>query len=113
MICSKEITTKLTVKDICGTHTLTRADGKLLHKVILARWKTSKSIEIDFANVTIASVSFLDEAVGQLIIQFPRKDIASKLKLVRISQFDRKLLNDIAATRFRQILKKRKIQKSL
>lgn len=108
MICSKNQATNLKIKDICGTHTLTRVDGRVLHTQILRHWKQTKTIEIDFSNATIASVSFLDEAIGQLVVSFSRKEIAAKIKLLRISQFDRKLLNDIAAVRYRQILRDRK-----
>lgn len=108
MICSKEIVTKIKVSDICGTHTLTRADGKLLNNLIVGHWVKSNVIEIDFSNAIVASVSFLDEAIGQLIARFSRKDISAKLKLIRISQFDKKLLNDIVSARSRQTIKDRK-----
>lgn len=102
MISSKEATTRLNVKSICGAHTLSRADGNKLHKLIVRHWGASKSIEIDFDNMTIASVSFLDESIGQLIMQFPMRGIITKLKLIRLPQFDRKLLNDIFAARIKQ-----------
>ena len=108
MICSKEIVTKIKVSDICGTHTLTRADGKLLNNLIVGHWAKSNVIEIDFSNAIVASVSFLDEAIGQLVARFSRKDISAKLKLARISQFDKKLLNDIVSARSRQTIRGRK-----
>jgi hypothetical protein len=108
MICSKKQAINLKVQDICGAHTLTRVDGRVLHARILRHWKQAETIEIDFSNATIASVSFLDEAIGQLVVKFSKKEIGDKIKLIRISQYDRKLLNDIAAVRYRQILQNRK-----
>ncbi|MEE9569813.1 MAG: STAS-like domain-containing protein [Candidatus Binatia bacterium] len=102
MTSSSGVSTKLKVKDICGTNTVTRKDGKKIHRLISDQWVSAERIEIDFANLEIASVSFLDEAIGQLALRFTRTQLVSKLKLQRISVRDRRLLNDIIQSRYRQ-----------
>lgn len=108
MTYSDGITTTLKIKDICGTNTVTRADGKKIHQALLDHWDKAKTIEIDFGNVVIASVSFLDEAIGQLALRYKRKELVSKLRLKRISSRDKRLLNDIFISRYRQVLQSKK-----
>jgi len=108
MTYSDGIVTKLKIKDICGTNTVARSDGKKIHQFLLEHWGKAKSIEIDFGNLEIASVSFLDEAIGQLALRFKRKELISKIKLRRISVRDKRLLNDIFISRYRQMVQKKK-----
>ena len=105
MTCSDGITTRLSVKQICGKNTVTRDDGKKIHRLLLENWEKTKNIEVDFGNLTIASVSFLDEAIGQLALKFTRRELVAKLKLQRISTRDKRLLNDIFISRYRQKVK--------
>jgi hypothetical protein len=108
MTFSDGIVTKLKIKDICGTNTVTRADGKKIHRFLLDHWRNAQTIEVDFGNLVIASVSFLDEAIGQLALRYNRKELVSKLKLRRISSRDKRLLNDIFISRYRQMLQDKK-----
>ena len=108
MTYSDGVVTKLNVKDICGTNTVTRADGKKIHQFLLDHWEIANIIEVDFGNLVIASVSFLDEAIGQLALRFNRNELTSKLKLRRISSRDKRLLNDIFISRYRQKMKSKK-----
>ncbi len=104
MTCSDGAVTKLKLKDICGTNTVTRTDGKKIHQFLLDHWDKARAIEVDFGNLVIASVSFLDEAIGQLALRYKRNELVSKLKLRRISSRDKRLLNDIFISRYRQML---------
>lgn len=108
MTYSDGIVTKLKIKDICGTNTVTRTDGKKIHQFLLDHWEKAQVIEVDFGNLTIASVSFLDEAIGQLALRFKRSELVSKLKLRRISLRDKRLLNDIFISRYRQMIQNKK-----
>lgn len=103
MIFSNGVATILKIKDICGTNAVTRSDGKKIHKALLDHWENTDKIEIDFGNLVIASVSFLDEAIGQLALRFKRSELKSKLRLRRISSRDKRLLNDIFISRYRQL----------
>ena len=107
MTYSNGDTTELRIKDICGKNTVTRSDGKKIHRFLLEHWKKTQTIEVDFGNLTIASVSFLDEAIGQLALKFNRRELISKLKLRRISLRDKRLLNDIFISRYRQMVQKK------
>ena len=108
MTYSNGVITKLNIKDICGTNTVTRSDGKKIHQALLDHWEKSNTIEVDFGNLVIASVSFLGEAIGQLALRFKRRELVSKLKLNRISSRDKRLLNDIFISRYRQMVQKKK-----
>ena len=108
MTFSDGIVTRLKIKDICGTNTVTRSDGRKIHRFLLNHWDKAHEIEVDFGNLVIASVSFLDEAIGQLALRYKRKELVSKLKLRRISSRDKRLLNDIFISRYRQMLQKTK-----
>ena len=107
MTYSNGVVIKLKIKDICGTNTVTRSDGKKIHQALLDHWETADTIEVDFGNLVIASVSFLDEAIGQLALRYKRSELVSKLKLLRISSRDKRLLNDIFISRYRQMLRKK------
>ena len=113
MIYSDGIVTRLKIKDICGTNTVTRSDGKKIHKFLLDHWEKAHTIEVDFGNLIIASVSFLDEAIGQLALRFKRSELISKLRLRRISSRDKRLLNDIFISRYRQRLQNKKASNRL
>jgi hypothetical protein len=103
MTYSDGIITKLKIKDICGSNTVTRADGKKIHQSILEHWDKANTIEVDFDNLVIASVSFLDEAIGQLALRYKKRELISKLRLHRISSHDKRRLNDIFISRYRQM----------
>jgi len=96
------------IKKICGRNVVTREDGKKIYDAITKRWKRAENIIIDFSNLSIASVSFLDEAIGHLVFIYPVEQIARKLTLNRIRKFDRALLNDIMFSRIRQAKKEKK-----
>jgi hypothetical protein len=108
MTYSSGVSAKLSIKEICGTNTVTRADGKKIHQHLLEQWDRAATIDVDFGNLVIASVSFLDEAIGQLALRFSRNEVVSKLRLRRISSRDKKLLNNILISRYRQKNKDRK-----
>ena len=108
MTYSEGVVTKLTIKDICGTNTVTRADGKKIHQFVLDQWDKAQIIEVDFGNLIIASVSFLDEAIGQLALRYNRRELISKLRLRRISSRDKRLLNDIFISRYRQAVRNKR-----
>jgi hypothetical protein len=92
----------INIKDVCGRNIVTRDDGKKVHDLIIAQWKESDKIKIDFGNVLIASVSFIDEIFGKLAFEFDRQEVGSKLQMLNIQDFDRALLNDILASRYKQ-----------
>ncbi|MEX0736055.1 MAG: STAS-like domain-containing protein [Bacteroidota bacterium] len=93
---------QINIIEFCGKNVVTRDDGKKVHDLIIIHWKESDKIEIDFGNIPIASVSFMDEIFGKLAFEFDRREIASKIQLKNLQEFDRALLNDILSSRYKQ-----------
>jgi hypothetical protein len=92
----------INIKDVCGRNIVTRDDGKKVHDLIIGQWKESEKIKIDFGNVLIASVSFIDEIFGKLAFEFDKQEVGSKLQMLNIQEYDRALLNDILVSRYKQ-----------
>jgi hypothetical protein len=92
----------INIKDKCGKNIVTREDGKIIHEIIVREWNKVEKIKIDFGNVLIASVSFIDEIFGKLVFDFNRKEVISKLQVINIQNYDRALLNDIFNSRSKQ-----------
>lgn len=90
------------LKKECGKKTITRQDGDAINKMILEAWDKEEKITINFSNILIASVSFLDEAFGQLTFEHPKKKLMEKLFFNNMQEYDRALLNDILISRYRQ-----------
>ncbi|MEW5913590.1 MAG: STAS-like domain-containing protein [Thermodesulfobacteriota bacterium] len=92
----------INIKRICGKNRVTREDGKVIYNLIAEKWKNDKKICIDFNNIRIASVSFLDEVFGKLALKHDVKAIKNKIELVNVQPFDRALINDILLARSKQ-----------
>jgi hypothetical protein len=92
----------LNINDACGRNIVTRNDGKKVYDIIINEWNKNDTIRIDFGNVLIASVSFIDEIFGKLAFKFARQEFQSKIQIVNIQDFDKALVNDILVSRFRQ-----------
>ncbi len=93
---------EINLKDKCGKQTITRKDGKVINQIIIESWGKENKIIIDFNNILIASVSFLDEAIGKLAFEYPKKELTEKLSLKDIVDYDKSLLNDILISRYHQ-----------
>ncbi len=92
----------IVLKDACGKQTITREDGQIVNDMIINAWANENKIKIDFSNILIASVSFLDEAFGKLAFYFSKEVLQNKLSFENMEEFDRALLNDIFMSRFHQ-----------
>jgi len=93
---------RISIKEICGKNTVSREDGKKINKLIREHWNKEQVIEVDFGNMIIASVSFMDEAIGLLAIDYSRDELVTKLRLMNITPEDKNLLNDILISRYKQ-----------
>lgn len=93
---------RISVREVCGESLVFRKDGERLRSAIEQRWNGAEPIEIDLENVSIASVSFFDEALGVLALRHPLDIIKRKVRLLNITDADRKLLNSIVGTRSRE-----------
>jgi|SRR3989304_2670588 len=90
------------LKTECKKGTVTREDGEIIRKLLLANWNITDRFQINFNNLEVASVSFIDEAFGQLAFQYSKDELKRKLKFKNIVDYDKSLLNDILISRYRQ-----------
>ena len=90
------------LKDKCKKGTVTREDGEIIRKLLKEHWNTIEKFFIDFNNVEVASVSFIDEAFGKLAFEHTIEELRNKLELKNILEYDKSLLNDILISRYRQ-----------
>ena len=93
---------KIDLKKICKKQTVTRKEGEQIKNLISDSWEKESEIVIDFNNISIASVSFLDEAFGKLAFDYPKENLREKLTFANIEEYDRALLNDILISRYHQ-----------
>lgn len=92
----------INVNEICGRNIVTRDDGQVIRNLIDSYWNQSDKIKLDFGNILVASVSFLDEAIGKLALTYSRQELASKIEFLNIQEFDRALVNDILIKRYHE-----------
>ena len=93
---------KIVLEEKYQKRTITREDGEKINKLINELWGKEDKIIIDFSNILIASVSFLDEAFGKLAFEYPKDVLKEKLVFENLEEYDRALLNDIILSRYHQ-----------
>jgi hypothetical protein len=93
---------RISVSDVCGGDLVYRAEGARLRAAIDAAWGSGDPIEVDFANLRIASASFLDEGIAHIALERSLDEIRRTLKVVNITPPDRRLLNSLLASRAKQ-----------
>ena len=93
---------KIDIQEICGKKTVTRDEGQVINQILTEQWDDTDQFQIDFGNLLIASVSFIDEAFGKLALCHSSEDLKRKLVFKNMVPYDRKLLNDIIISRLRQ-----------
>jgi hypothetical protein len=92
----------VSIKEICGNKITTRDDGLIINEILKNYWNHHDEIVIDFNNIPIASVSFLDQAIGVLALERELAEVRAKLHYKNISSFDLRLLEDILTSRAMQ-----------
>jgi hypothetical protein len=93
---------EIILKDMCAKQTITRNDAEVISRMIKDAWDREDKINIDFGNILIASVSFLDEAFGKLAFDYSKELLTQKLSFNNMEEYDRALLNDILVSRYHQ-----------
>lgn len=106
-----EITIRL--DEFVESRVSTREDGQPLREYLTERWKEADKFTIDFEGLTIASVSFIDEAFGKLAQLHGKRELTRKIKVVNISEQDRSLLNEVVMSRLRQFQSKARAHRSV
>ena len=91
------------LKAECDNRTISRSDAREVARKVSQAMAGEEQITIDFNNMPISSVSFLDETIGRLALEYPQEKLKQKLSLKNIRDFDRALLNDILRSRYHQL----------
>jgi hypothetical protein len=81
---------------------VTRDDGAHLRHAIEQAWHDAGPIVLDFRGLTIASVSFFDEALGVLALEHPVEELTRRVRVENMVAADRELLNNIVSSRRRE-----------
>lgn len=92
---------RLNISTYCARR-VTRGDGAHLRHAIENAWSADEPVVLDFAGVTIASVSFLDEALGLLAREHSLQELTKRVKVENMVPADRALLNAIVTSRARE-----------
>ena len=62
---------RITITQVCGPSVISRSNGARMREEIELRWSDAEPLEIDFERISIASISFLDEAIA-ILARFDR-----------------------------------------
>jgi hypothetical protein len=90
---------RIDVTTVCASSRISREDGQRLRMEIEKHWDDPGLITVDFGNVTIASLSFLDEGLGVLALTHSLDEIRKRIRVENIKQPDRAVLNRLMASR--------------
>lgn len=93
---------RIGISSLSGTSRVSREDGRQLREGIELQWLTEDVIELDFENIRIASVSFLDEGIAILALRHTLDEIRRKLRFVNMKDLDRRLVEQLLEARSRE-----------
>jgi hypothetical protein len=93
---------KIRVRDVCKESRVFREDGVRLRHAIEEGWLRADTVEVDFEQIRIASASFLDEGIAVLALRLSLDEIKRKLRVVNLTEPDRRLLNELTLARARE-----------
>jgi hypothetical protein len=105
----KGIEITIHLRDFLKCKVSTRQDGTPLREYLSARWDEVDKFVIDFGNLSIASVSFMDEAFGMLAESYGRRELKKKLEIRNIDEQDESLLNGIVRSRLKQFSRQKAV----
>ncbi|MGH7813242.1 MAG: STAS-like domain-containing protein [Candidatus Binataceae bacterium] len=66
-------------------------------------------VVVDFDGLQVNSVSFFDEAFGQLALRLGEEELNRKVRFEGLDKFDTALLGDIISSRSREARKRRRV----
>lgn len=96
---------RIEIKRELGADIVTREHGEKLRWLIEELWK-SGSVTVDFGGLQVTSVSFFDEAFGQLALRYGEEELRQKVRFEGLDKFDQALVNDIIGSRSREARKR-------
>jgi hypothetical protein len=89
------------VKKELGSDVVTREHGRRLRELVLSSW-INPPVVVNFDGLQVTSVSFFDEAFGQITLKYGIKELQQKVQLTNLDKFDQALLKDILESRARE-----------
>jgi hypothetical protein len=92
----------LNIAEIFNGSPVTREDGARIRHAIEEHWEDPEPVTLDFGDGRIASISFFDESLGLLAESHSLEDLRSRVRIERILESDRALLNRILNDRARK-----------
>jgi hypothetical protein len=95
---------RIEVKKELGTEVVTREHGRRLRDLIL-KGCVDPPVIVDFGGLRINSVSFFDEAFGQIALNHSAQEL-KKVESRGLEKFDSALLQDIIASRLSEARKR-------
>jgi hypothetical protein len=93
---------RIQIATFCEGAHVTRADGARLRQAIKEHWQRDEPVVLDFSDTRIASVSFFDESIGLLAVEYPLEELTAHMEIEHINSADLSLLNSIVRSRARE-----------
>jgi len=97
---SKEI---IDLEKFCKGGMSSREEGRDVLVLLLKLWKRSETITLDFNNIQVASVSFIDEVFGTLALHFTNEQLKEKLILKNLDDIDKRMINSTITSRRKEL----------
>jgi len=76
--------------------------GEAIRELIVRNWDKEEKIEISFEGVRLATPSFIDEAFGKLILDYPLEQLRNKLIFLGTDTATKNKINKSIEIRVRQ-----------
>jgi hypothetical protein len=99
--------TGIEIRGQLGDEVVTREHGAKLRALVEAGLNDSPVV-VDFGGLQIASVSFFDEAFGQLALRCGEERLLAAVEFRNIDPFDAALVHDIIRSRAREADKRKR-----
>src|SRR5258708_1284569 len=98
---------RVEIRKELGAEVVTREHGRKL-RAIVEEALAAPPVLIDFDGLRINSVSFFDEAFGQLALRSGEEELHRKIEFKGLDGFDTALLRDIISSRSREAQKRKR-----
>lgn len=90
---------RISIPETCAGAITTRQDGAALRKIIERSLGEEEHLQLDFGGLRVASASFFDESLGDLIENLGIRTVLARVSITGIDPGDRALLNRIIQAR--------------
>lgn len=98
---------RIEIRQELGSEIVTRDHGRKLREMVEGAL-SDPPVAIDFGGLQINSVSFFDEAFGQLALRCGEEELDRKIRFEGLDKFDTALLRDIISSRSREAQKRKR-----